>query len=196
MPRCPVTHKVLRLPPGFNAREAHEPWRAAIAAAGAGQAPCTLFHAPIGRLLEAALILEPERPVDDETILRIGALAVANALIATVHPETAVTPLAGGVVALNYGEVATVKVARGPALADDIPSWLVLGLTIRMTLQLEAPGETHWITDLAEEGIDVEGADLLEAICKHLLSLIDLWSAEDAVGVARAWRDAGAAQPA
>ncbi len=194
MPRRPATHKALMLPPGFNARKAASPWGTATAAAEAGQAPGTLFYAPFGCLLEAALTLEPDRPVDDETMLRIATVAVTNALLAIVPPETTVVPVAASVVALNRGEVATSTIARGPALGDGVPSWLVLGLTVRMALQLEAPGETPWLTDLAEEGIDVPGSDLLEAICRHLLSLLDLWRAEDVPGIARAWRDSGAMQ--
>ncbi len=189
MPCRPDTHKALMLPPGFTAREADAPWQTAKVAAEAGEAPGTLFYGPIGRLLEAALLLEPDRPVDDETILRIATLAVANALVAIVPPEMTVTPGDTGVVAVNGGEVAVVTTARGLAMADGVPTWLVVGLTLRMALQLEAPGETPWLTDLAEEGIDVAGADLLEAICKHLLSLIDLWSAEDAPGITRAWQE-------
>jgi hypothetical protein len=188
MPCPPATHKALMLPPGFTARETKAPWQAAIAAAEASEPPGTLFYAPVGHLLEAALLLEPDRPVDDETILRIGTLAVTNALLAIVPPEMTVAPVASGVT-VNDGEVAVVAIARGPALADGVPAWLVVGLTLRLALQLEAPGETPWLTDLAEEGIEVEGAELLEGICKHLLSLIDLWSAEDAPGIARAWRE-------
>ena len=196
MLRLPTTHKALGLPPGFSAREDDAPWSAAIAAAEAGQAPGTLVHAPIAHTLEAAVILAPDRPVEDDIVLRLATLAVRNALLAVVPPETAVTALATGTVTLNCGEVASSRVARGPALPDGVPSWIVLGLTVRMALKLEAPGETPWMTDLAEEGIDVSGPELLGAICRHLLSLIDLWSAKDAPGITSAWRDALAMQPA
>ena len=187
MPRDPDPHKVPLLPPGFSARRDAAPWTTALAAAEAGAAPGTLVHAMTGGLLEAALILTPDRPVDDGTVLRMAALAMIDTLVAIVAPETMVAAVSDGVVAVNRGEVATARIARGPALPDGGVAWLVLGLTIRVAVRLEAPGLTPWLTDLAEEGIDVDEAGLLESLCRHLLSQIDLWQAEGAAGIARAW---------
>jgi biotin-(acetyl-CoA carboxylase) ligase len=188
--------KPTALPPGFTAHPCETPWQGALAAAAAGGNPGTLFHAPIGDRLEAALILTPDQPVSDATALQLATLAVRDALLAVVPPELPVTAGSAGTVALNGGEVARVTLARGPQGAGRIPDWLVLGVTIRLAFRLDAPGLSPWLTDLAEEGIDVSGADLLEGVCRHLLSLIDLWTAEGAAGIARAWRDAQASHPA
>ena len=190
------SHKALALPPGFAARAADVPWPTAIAEAEAGEAPGTLVHAPVGELLDAALILAPDRPVADELALRLATLAIRDALITIVPPETSVTVAAAGSVAIDRGEVATARLARGPALEDGVPSWLVLGFTVRLALRLEAPGLTPWLTDLAEEGVEVSGDALLELICRHLLAQIDAWHEEGEPGIARAWRNAGALQPA
>ena len=195
MPRHPDRHKVL-LPPGFAAQQAAAPWTAALAAAAAGAAPGTVAHAMTGGVLEAALILTPDRPVDDRTVLRLATLAVMDALVALVPPKTMVASTAEGVVAVNRGEIATARTVRGQPLADGSVSWIVLGLTVRVAVQLAAPGLTPWLTDLAEEGIAVGEAELLGTLCRHLLSKIDLWQAEGAAGINLAWQRCALARTA
>lgn len=197
MPLRPDTDKTVLLPPGFVARQAEAPWRMALAQALEDPLPGSLFYSIESGLLEAALILTPDRPVDNETGLRLATLAVRETIVAIVPPETTVAAPLADAVAVNHGRVATTAIACGPALADAIPAWLVLGFTLRLDMKLEAPGATPWLSDLAEEGIDVSGPTLLESLCRHLLSGIDIWLSDGTVGVSRAWdAAAGAAQPA
>lgn len=182
----------LSLPPAFVARKAVGPLRAALTAAQAGVPAGTLFHAPIDGLLEAALILTPDRPVDDETVLRLATLAAMQTLIAIVPPKTPVEATAPGMLTVDGGQVATITLARGPAQ----DGWMVLGVTVRVDLRLAAPGLVPHLTDLAELGVEASGASVLEAFCRHLLAMIDLWQAEDAPGIAAAWRATHALLPA
>jgi biotin-(acetyl-CoA carboxylase) ligase len=89
---------------------------------------------------------------------------------------------------VNQGEVATLRLARGTTAANAIPAWIVIGITVRVALNLPAPGLTPWQTDLAEEGAAISAAALLEGICRHLLAAIDLWNEHGAPGITRAWR--------
>lgn len=187
-------HKELALPPGFTAVASATAWTTALRMAAADAAPGTLVYDVAGGVLEVGLILAPDRPVDDRTALRLGTLAVRDALVAQVNPETAVAIVAEALVTVNDGEVATIMLARGPASDDGVPDWLVLGCTIRVALQLEAPGLTPSVTDLAEEGVDVSGVDLLGSVCRHLLAAIDLWHDQGAPGIDRAWRSASTLQ--
>jgi hypothetical protein len=188
MPSRPECHKALSLPSVFAARQADMPWPVALAEAEAGAPPGTLIHAPVTGVLEAALILAPDRPVSDETVLRLATLAVMRTLLTAVPPDARVAILAAGRIALNDGEVAAIALERGPQSDDGIADWLVLGFTLRLDLRLEAPGLTPWLTDLAEEGVEVSGVALLESLCRHLLSLIDLWHIDGEPGIARAWQ--------
>ena len=187
---------VLSLPTAFAAREAVAPRRAALADAQVGAPAGTLIHASIDGLLELALILTPDRAVDDETALRLATLAVMQTLLAIVPPKTPVAAPAPGVLAVDGGEVATVTLARGPALDGGIPAWFVLGVTVRLDLRMEEPGVTPHLTDLVELGIEASGAAVLESLCRHLLAMIDLWQTEGAPGIAAAWRTTCALLPA
>lgn len=190
------SHKALSLPPMFTAQHATDPWQTALTGVEASPSPGLLIYAPISGLLDAALILTPDRPVEDEAVLRLATLAMMDSLVALVPPKATVAIVAAGVIALNQGEVATTRLARGPALADGVPAWFVLGFTVRLDLRLSAPGLTPWLSDLAEEGIEVSGTALLESMCRHLLAMIDLWQHEGEAGIDRAWRAAHAMQPA
>lgn len=196
MLRQPASHKALSLPPMFTARQAAQPWQAALSDVEAGPSPGLLLHAPISGLLEAALVLTPDRPVEDETVLRLATLAVRDSVAALVPPKAMLDIVSTGLIALNQGEVAATRLARGPASADGVPAWFVLGFTVRLDLRLSAPGLTPWLSDLAEEGVEVSGPALLESMCRHLLAAIDLWQHEGEAGVDRAWRAAHAVQPA
>lgn len=196
MPPRSDSHKALSLPPLFTARQTTDPWEAALFDVEANPSPGLLIYAPFSGLLEAALILTPDRPVEDETVFRLATLAVMDSLVALVPPKATVSIVSAGIIAVNQGEVATTRLARGPALSDGVPAWFVLGFAVRLDLRLSAPGLTPWLSDLAEEGIDVSGATLLESMCRHLLAAIDLWEHEGAAGIDRAWRAAHAMQQA
>jgi hypothetical protein len=169
--------KKLRLPPGFAAQYSGSPWAAAVAAADAGEAPGTLFYAVERGLLDAALILAPHRPVEDATVRGIGRQAMLDALAGLIPPGNSAVALTDETVAINGGAVGRVTIARGPAEADGTPVWLVLGFGVRLAVGLAAPGLTPWLTDLAEEGIEIAASALLESLCRHLLAGIDLWQA-------------------
>jgi hypothetical protein len=196
MPVRHAGHKLLQLPPGFTALEAARPWEAALVLAKSDGPPGTLLHAPFGGLLEAALVLCPDQPVGDETVMRLATLAVHEALVALVPPESTVAVLCPGVLAVNRGELTTMAVARGPELADGAPAWMVLGLTLRVALHLDAPGQTAWLTDLAEEGVDIAAPALLESVCRHLLAWFNTWQDEGDAAIAQAWRVARTLQHA
>lgn len=187
-----ASHKALSLPPLFTARQAAQPWQAALADVAACPSPGLLIYAPISGLLEAAVVLTPDRPVDDETVLRLATLAVMDSVAALVPPKAMLAIVSTGVITLNQGEVAATRLARGPALADGVPAWFVLGFTVRLDLRLSAPGLTPWLSDLVEEGVEVSGPELLESMCRHLLAAIDLWQHEGEAGIDRAWRAAHA----
>jgi biotin-(acetyl-CoA carboxylase) ligase len=185
--RKPTGRALAALPPGFTAYEVAQPWKAALAAP-ADQQPGTVFHAPLGAMLDAAIILAPDPP-DAERVCRLATLAVRDAILAVVPPQIPVALTPGGV-AVNGGAVAGIRLAAGPALTDGAPAWLAVGVSVRVALALDAPGLTPGQTDLAEEGVETTAAALLDSLCRHLLAGIDLWLDQGAAGIDRAWREA------
>ncbi len=130
---------------------------------------------------EAAVVLEPDRPLGQARLAYLAAAnALADALSAIAPPELPVTWRWPGTLAVNGGVVGQMRLALPEGATEDaIPEWMVVGFELRLAwpesvVTGERPGETA----LLEEGFeDVTPAGLTEAWARHLMANMDEWQA-------------------
>jgi BirA family transcriptional regulator, biotin operon repressor / biotin---[acetyl-CoA-carboxylase] ligase len=130
---------------------------------------------------EAAVVLEPDRPLSQARLAYLAAAnALADALSAIAPPELPVTWRWPGTLAVNGGVVGRMRLALPEGATEDaIPDWMVVGFELRLAwpesvITGERPGETA----LLEEGFeDVTPAGLTEAWARHLMANMDEWQA-------------------
>jgi hypothetical protein len=160
------------LPPGFFPLYAADPMRAAIALAEAGAEPGTLPHGELISRSRFAVILAPDRPVDEPMMLNLAAQALHDAL-AALAPVGLPIEIAERRIRVNQGDVATIDIRRGPAT---IPDWVVLAFDVAVDLGDPEPGHNPDRTCTAEEGFTASASEILAATCRHLLGAIDAWN--------------------
>lgn len=130
---------------------------------------------------EAAVVLEPDRPLGQA---RLAYLAAANALADTLSaiapPELPVTWRWPGTLAVNGGVVGQMRLALPEGAAEDeIPEWMVVGFELRIAWpDSVTPGDRPGETSLQEEGFeDLTPAGVTEAWARHLMANMDEWNA-------------------
>jgi biotin-(acetyl-CoA carboxylase) ligase len=130
---------------------------------------------------EAAVVLEPDRPLGQA---RLAYLAAANALADTLSaiapPELPVTWRWPGTLAVNGGVVGEMRLALPEgATEDEIPEWMVVGFELRIAWPDSViPGDRPGETSLVEEGFeDLMPAGVTEAWARHLMANMDEWNA-------------------
>lgn len=141
----------------------------------------TLVWMPGALHTEAALVLEPDRPLGPALVAYLAAAnALADALSAIVPPELPVTWRWPGTLMVNGGEVGGIRLALPEHTAlDAIPDWLVLGFGLRFawpegTITGERPGETA----LLEEGFEeLTPGELVASWARHFMANMDEWQA-------------------
>jgi len=141
----------------------------------------TLVWSPGVLRTEAAVVLEPDRPLGPALMAYLAAAnALADALSAIAPPELPVTWRWPGMLLVNGGEVGGMRLAVPENTAPDaIPDWLVLGFDLRFawpegTITGERPGETA----LLEEGFeDLTPGELVAGWARHLMANMDEWQA-------------------
>ncbi len=137
---------------------------------------------------EAAVVLEPDRPLGPARLAYLAAAnALADALSAIAPPELPVTWRWPGTLAVNGGVVGRMRLALPEgAMEDAIPDWMVVGFELRLAWpESVTPGEHPGETSLREEGFDdLTPAGLTEAWARHLMANMDEWNARGARRVA------------
>lgn len=144
-------------------------------ASGAG----TLVWVRATNRAEAAVVLEPDRPLGQARLAYLAAAnALADALSAIAPPELPVTWRWPGTLCVNGGVVGGMRLALPEGAAEDaIPDWMVVGFELRLAwpesvITGEHPGETA----LLEEGFEeTTPAGLTEAWARHLMANMDEW---------------------
>ena len=121
----------------------------------------------------------------------VAMVAVGDAIGTLAPPEVAITYRWPGTICANGAEIGSV-VAALPAGAGDTapPEWLVLGLVITIEPASDGPEPGHRPdrTSLHEEGcIELNRTDLVEALCRHLLTETDTWSRDGLERLVRRW---------
>ncbi len=174
LPPLPSVFSPLRLREGADAL-----LRAAEMAPGHGAG--TLCWVGALRRAEAAVVLEPDRPLGPARLAVLAAAnALADALAPMAPPELPVLWRWPLTLTVNGGIVGAMswRVPEGTA-EDAVPDWLAIGFELRLrwpegTVTGERPGETA----LEDEGFDDLSAEAItEAWARHLMANLDEWSA-------------------
>lgn len=131
--------------------------------------------------VEAAVVLEPERPLSAaRPALLVAMAAAADALGPFGPPELPLTFDWAATIRLNGGAVGQARFAAPAGCAeDDVPDWIVVGIELAFAATVDTePGRTPDRTTLFEEGYDdVTPADLTAAWARHLMAALADWQA-------------------
>jgi len=183
----------LALPPPYSAvrlRELGDAFAHAIALApkqGAG----TLVHVGRFDLAEFALVLEPEEPLRQaRRAFYAGMVALADALVATAPPETAINIEWPDALYVNWGLVGGGRLAWPKKIAEEeVPPWLVFGGMIRTASVTGAdPGATPDITALDEEGFaEITANHVVESFARNFMVAVDAWQERGFGAVAKSY---------
>jgi len=130
---------------------------------------------------EAALVLEPDRPLGPARLAVLAAAnALADALAPMAPPELPVRwhwPLT---LSVNGGVVGGLRWRVPAGTAEDaVPDWLAVGFELRLRWpEGTVTGENPGATALEEEGFEeATAAGLTEAWARHLMANLDEWGA-------------------
>ena len=187
------------LPPGFAAVPGGgDAWDAAVRGAAAGEDPGSVRWTFAGGVLRVAVVLAPDRPMRDAgPVVALGALALFDALATLAPPQVPIHLLPPNGLAVDGGQVGTVRAAMAPASPDLPPDWAVLGLQVAVQSGDAEPGRTPDRTSLHEEGFgDVTADDILVNSLRHLLVWLDAWGQDGAAALDPALRQRMAQQAA
>lgn len=184
-PGCPVLaewslaiNDMPALPPGFAAVAGGEDaWDASVRGAETGDDPGSVRWSLVSGTLHAAVVLAPDRPMQDAgPIVALGALALFDALATLAPPQMPIHLLPPDGLAVDGGRVATIRAAIAPGSSDMPPGWAVLGFEVEVQGGDAEPGQTLDQTSLREEGFgDVTADDILVHSLRHLLVWLDAW---------------------
>jgi hypothetical protein len=189
-----MTHPLI-LPPGFEAFEilgrafGGGAFGQAVAAAAQDGDAGTVFHAPLAGRCEAAIVLALERPINEVPVLRIGALALHDALSALAPIGIPIRITAPDRLDVNGAQAASLRMLHSAAASTAAPAWAVLGFDVSIDLSDANPGDTPHLTSLVEEGFDGPelAASVLVGTCRHLLAWVDAWSDQGERAISGAW---------
>jgi biotin-(acetyl-CoA carboxylase) ligase len=169
----------LDLPPPFRAvtlREVGDAFAHAVAIAakeGAG----TLVHVGRFDFAEFAVVLEPDEPLRTaRRAIYAGMCALGDALAAIAPPKKAISFDWPDAVRVDGGLVGGARLAWPPgADEDELPSWLVFGVMIRLvTIGEDEPGLRPLAAVLDDErGDNVDGRVLAAHFARHLMAAFD-----------------------
>lgn len=132
--------------------------------------------------LEAAVVLEPDRPLRAaRPAILAAASALAESLAAFAPPEIPVAVRWPASVAVNLAEAATLRLAAPEGVGErEVPGWLAVGVEVRLAFPPgRDPGLVPHLTSLEEEGFGTLAADdLLAAWARHLMGALYDWTAD------------------
>ncbi len=196
----PPTTDPSTLPPPFRPQPiaAGDPFAVACAEAARGAEAGTLVWAARRDRLDMAVVLGPDRPLDEtRRIVAVAMAALADALEALGPPNLTVGFGWPDRLLVNGALVGGLRFAAAPGAAGAaipetaIPDWAVVGATVDVAGDPDDPdpGRHPERSALREEGFgDIEAPALLESVARHLLSWLDLWEDAGFEAVERIWR--------
>ena len=155
---------------------------------GAGDVVWSLEEARAG----LAIVLEPEVPLARALeMLPLGVVACGDCLAALAPPKVAITFGWPGIVYVNDGAAAQLRVATDRAATPDtVPLWLVVALEVRLRERPGAsePGLNPDVTTLVEEGCpDLSAEQFIESYSRHFLTWLDTWTNDGFAPVHQGW---------
>lgn len=171
------------------------PLEAAVAGASAGSlgAGDALWNCD-ETTLELAIVLEPDVPIRQAAqMLPLALVAAGDCIGALAPPQVGVMFRWPGTILVNGAPIGDIEVVACSKMDDEVPHWLVVGLSVRMRFVAAAgaePGHTPDQTAFAEEGgEDISPTDLIASYSRHFLTWLHVWQDEGFAPVHRAWME-------
>lgn len=183
------------LPPAFDflpvpANADVVPRAAALAETGV-DATGTLLLCTRPDRLDCALVLNPERPLEDALkVVCVAGVALNDALGSIIPPQIAVTFGWPDQIMINHALAGGFRIAA-PEDSDmaATPDWIVLGLTLDILGHPSQDGAAGERTSLAHEGcVEIGPVLIVESFSRHFLSWVDRWQRDGFETVRDAWR--------
>jgi biotin-(acetyl-CoA carboxylase) ligase len=181
------------LPPIFEAYAVNaevDPFERAVALAKRETEAGTFIWSERTDIYRSALILAPERSLEESLpVVLVALLGLGDALGTLIPPVISVTFGWPDRIEINSGVVGGVRLVVGETPNPTaIPDWLVIGFDLVNEGGWTAQdGKDQQRTTLMEEGCQIDHVDLLEALCRHLLAWINRWQSDGIQPVQQAW---------
>lgn len=169
---------------------ARSPRDAACSAARDGADAGEFLWAARDDRFECAIVLRPEENAGAaEQVLFVTAMALIEALGATVPPGIEADIVWPGRLRVNGGFAGGASLDAGPVEGDGPPAWLVAGAWLRIAAEDDREGgERAATTSLREEGCpDTTATSLAESFGRCFLSWMDRWQHNGFEPVRAAW---------
>lgn len=175
---------------GVQAPDGQAPFDKAVAQAMLGVDAGTLVYAMRDDMLDAALILTPECPLEDAmAMVMVAGLGFADALGALAPPEVGVHLCWPRDIRVNGALCGALRATASGFEPEAEPDWLVVGLTVPFMDMGPDPGTDPDRTTLYEEGCsEVLPKQLLESWARHSLTWINRWTDDGMPPIHEAWR--------
>jgi BirA family transcriptional regulator, biotin operon repressor / biotin---[acetyl-CoA-carboxylase] ligase len=155
----------------------------------AGGEEGTFFWSDRSDKLDAALLLQPDRPRRETLpVIYVAALAFADALGAFAPPPAPISFEWPYGVLIDDALIGALSFACAPSGADTLPAWAVLGFELALTANAEEPGQRPHSTSIAEQGFERFSVPaLLEGFSRHFLAWLNRWDTEGTPPVMAEW---------
>ena len=181
----------LDLPPGFRAITLRESKDAMAHAASiaASEGAGTLVWVRRFDLVEVALVLEPDEPLEGARRALYACMnAAADALGAHCPPEKPITFAWPDTILLDDGIIGGARLLAPSGAAETaVLDWLVVGIMLRTVVAVQAAAmpnsgghalDTPFVrgTSLETEGFEIiDPAALIGSFCRHFMVAVDTW---------------------
>jgi biotin-(acetyl-CoA carboxylase) ligase len=164
----------------------------AVGRAEAGDPAGTFLWARRSDCIDLAVVLEPDHPrVQSVPVCLVAMVAMLDALGGVIEPSVGVTFGWPDRIDVNGALVGGLRLGVAPcAAADDVPDWMVIGITIAVSGDLsdDSPGLKPDRTTLFDEGCGpVDIIDFLERFGRYLLHWMNRWQEDGLDPVRHAW---------
>jgi len=182
-----------QLPPLFNSQsvlKGQDPFDKAVSSANAGDVG-TVFYSmnDDNGILSIAVTLGPE--VDKAKAFQVHylmMLGLSDALGALAPPEIEIAHLWPNFMFMNRGLMGKIVLIDSGEDSQQIPSWMVAGVQLRMKVEAKKFHETIEATSFEDEGASfLSNVRIIEAISRHFLSWLNTWQNEGFKPVHQVW---------
>jgi len=125
--------------------------------------------------LEMALVLEPDRPEEEELAAELVLHALRDALVALLPPQVEILADPSGIVRVNGGTIARVCHASAKSVPEMDPARVVACATVNMRQRAGTEGGSNPAMAVLEEegGADLAPAVLVAETARRFLLLLD-----------------------
>ena len=164
----------------------------AVGRAKAGDPAGIFLWARRSDCIDLAVVLEPDHPrAQSVPVCLVAMVAMLDALGGVIEPSVGVTFGWPDRIDVNGALVGGLRLGVAPcAAADDVPDWMVIGITIAVSGDLsdDSPGLKPDRTTLFDEGCGpVDIIDFLERFGRYLLHWMNRWQEDGLDPVRHAW---------